>query len=220
VGAQLRGAIPIGDKGQHVTYSVFAANGPGSVDGTGTAGQLDTGGNVGITFDGKNANLHGGLGWGGRMGYFLPIKPQYDVEVGFSGMSSSWDDAGNRNFTAGIADLAMHLGPAVEIKGEYIHTWVGTDDQGTITPNGWWVQAGYKLSGLNLNVPALNNFELVGRYDTVTDGLGTRTNRGTAGAVYYLTNTLWLEGDYEWTVNHGPNPAPATSLIFQISYGF
>jgi len=220
IGMQLRGAIPITETGQSLTYSVFAANGPGSLDGTGAAGQLDTGGNVGITLEGNNANLHGGLGWGGRIGYFHPFKPNYDFELGLSSMTSSWDNADKRQFTAGAVDLAIHLGPAVEVKGEYAYTWVGTDDKGTLNPNGWWVQAGYKLSGIAPGVPYVKDLELVGRYDTVSDGLGTRTNRKTVGAVYYLTNTLWLEGDYEFASNHGPNPIPNNSLIFQLSYGF
>jgi hypothetical protein len=135
-------------------------------------------------------------------------------------MSSPWDNAGRRQYSAGVVDWSVHVGPSVEVKGEYMHTWVETDDLGTITPRGWWVQAGYKLAGLKLGVPYIDKLELVGRYDTVNDGLGTRINRGTVGAVYYVTNTLWLEGDYEFTDNHGPNPAPDNSLIFQISYGF
>ncbi len=220
VGVQLRGAIPVGDKGQAVTYSAFVVNGPGSVDGSGRADQLDLGGNVGLTSDGRFANLHGGAGEGGRIAIFWPWKPTYDLEVGVSGMSSPWDNAGKRQYNALVTDWALHVGPSVEVKGEYMNTWVGTDDAGTITPHGWWLQAGYKLAGLKLNVPYLDKLELVGRYDTVNDGLSTRTNRGTVGAVYYVTNTLWLEGDYEFTSNHGPNPAPDDSLLFQISYGF
>lgn len=220
IGMQVRGAIPTGEKGASLHYSVFAANGPGSMDGSGRAGQLDTGGNVGISLAGNPANQHGGMGYGGRIAYFYPWKAQHDLEFGLSGMSSPWDNAGNRNYSAGVVDVAMHFGPSVEIKGEYIHSWYGTDDMGTIKPNGWWVQAGYKLAGLNPKLAVLNNVELIGRYDTVSDGMGTRTNRGTVGAVYYLTNTLWLEGDYEWSRSRGPNPAPSNQLIFQLSYGF
>ena len=220
VGAQLRGAIPIGEKGGSLNYSVFTANGPGSLDGSGRAGQLDLGGNVGFTLAGNTANQHGGMGYGGRIGYFYPWKAQHDVEIGISGMSSPWDNAGNRNYSAGVVDLAMHFGPSVEIKGEYIHSWYGTDDMGTIKPNGWWVQGGYKLAGLNPSSTFLKDLELIGRYDTINDGMGTRTNRGTVGAVYYLTNTLWLEGDYEWSRSRGPNPAPSNQIIFQLSYGF
>ena len=220
VGVELRGAIPLGEKGPSLTYSAFVVNGPGSVDGSGRADQLDLGGNVGFTSDGRFANLHGGAGEGGRLALFLPWKPLYDLEVGISGMSSPWDDKGRRQYSAGVVDLAVHVGPSVEVKGEYMNTWVGTDNAGTITPRGWWVQGGYKFAGLAPNVPYLNKLELVGRYDTVNDGLGTRTHRGTVGTVYYVTNTLWLEGDYEFTSNHGPNPAPDESLLFQISYGF
>jgi hypothetical protein len=220
VGVQIRGAIPIGQKGGSLTYAVFTANGPGSLDGSGRAGQLDLGGNVGLTLAGNTANNHGGMGYGGRIGYFYPWKPQHDVEIGISGMSSPWDNAGNRNYSAGVADVAMHFGPNVEIKGEYIHSWYGTDDMGTIKPSGWWVQGGYKLAGIAPSATFVKDVEIVGRYDTISDGMGTRTNRGTIGAVYYLTNTLWLEGAYEWSRSRGPNPAPSDQVIFQLSYGF
>ena len=220
VGAQLRGGIPVGETGASVTYSGFVANGPGSVDGSGRADQLDLGGNVGLTSDGRTANLHGAAGEGGRVAIFWPWKPLYDVEVGLSGMSSPWDNASRRRYSALVADWALHFGSSIEVKGEYMNTWVGTDNAGTITPHGWWVQGGYKLAGLKLGMPYIDKLELIGRYDTVNDDLGSRTNRGTVGAVYYLTNTLWLEGDYEFTSNHGPNPAPDDSLLFQISYGF
>src|SRR3984893_2599067 len=216
VGVQLRGGIPLGEKGASLTYSGFVVNGPGSVDGSGMAGQLDLGGNVGLTSDGRFANLHGGAGEGGRIAIFWPWKPLYDVEVGVSGMSSPWDNKSMRRYNALVADWALHFGPYVEVKGEYMNTWVGTDNLGTIDPDGWWIQAGYKLSGLKLNVPYLDKLELVGRYDTVDDGLGSRTKRGTVGGVYYLTNTLWLEGDYEFASEHGPtSAAPDNSLLFQ-----
>lgn len=220
VGVQLRGAIPIGDKGPSVTYSAFVINGPSSVNGSGNADQLDLGGNVGLTSDDRFANLHGGAGEGGRLAVFWPWKSQYDLEVGVSGMSSPWDNAGRRQYSALVADWALHLSPYVEVKGEYMNTWVGTDDSGTITPRGWWIQGGYKFAGLKLDIPYLDKFELVGRYDRVDDGLGSRTSRGTVGGVYYVTNTLWLEGDYEFTTNHGPIRLPDDSLLFQVSYGF
>src|SRR5262249_44878049 len=53
VGVQLRGAIPIGNQGPSVTYSLFVDNGVSSIDGTGNADQLDLGGNVGLTSDGR-----------------------------------------------------------------------------------------------------------------------------------------------------------------------
>jgi hypothetical protein len=218
-GVQLRGAVPIGESGQLVNYSVYGANGPGSADGTGNANALDLDGNVGIKSDGTFGNLHGGPSGGGRVGWFLPLKPHYDLELGVSGQSGQWDDAGQRLWSAAVFDAALHISPYLEIKGEYINTWVETDDLGTLQPRGWWVQAGYKLAGLNQDLPLINNIELVGRYDTFKDGMGTSTDRYTAGFVYYFTNTLLFEGDYEVLKSNDPNQAH-NEVIFQLSYGF
>lgn len=240
LGAQLRGAVPVGDGGQMLTYSAYGVNGPSSVDGTGNSGSLDLGGNVGMlsgattfprqygyglpgtTFS-SLGNLHSNPSGGGRFGWFIPWKPHYDLELGVSGQSGEWNDLGN-NWSAVVLDAALHVSPYVEIKGEYINTWVDTSDLGTIRPNGWWVQAGYKLSGLNLDLPLINNVEVVGRYDRSNDALtpSTKTDRYTAGFVYYFSNTLLFEGDYEWLHSAGPNANifPSNELLFQLSYGF
>ncbi|MGO8927436.1 MAG: hypothetical protein ACLQU3_11170 [Limisphaerales bacterium] len=232
LGAQLRGAIPVGNSGQMVTYSVYGVNGPSSTDGSGSSGSLDLGGNVGIlnnsayadtTTYGSLGNLHSNPSGGGRIGWFYPLKAHYDLELGLSGQSGEWDDLGDY-WSAFVVDAALHVGPYVEVKGEYISSWVDTTDLGTIHPNGWWVQAGYKLSGLNLDLPLINNLELVGRYDTSNDALipNTTIDRYTAGFVYYFSNTLLFEGDYEWLHSAGfnANQVPSTELLMQLSYGF
>jgi hypothetical protein len=227
-GVQLRGSIPVGQSGAMFTYSAYGVNGPGSVDGSGNADQLDLGGNVGIQSDGNTGNLHTNPSGGGRLAFFLPFEPHYDVEVGVSGQSGEWDNAGNQNWSALVIDGAVHVSPYFEVKGEYINTWYGTDNMGRVHPQGGWVQAGYKLAGLNLDVELplikINNIELVGRYDLADDGikqdLSTNSNRETVGFVYYLTNTLWFEGDYEWLQSHGPNKLPSRDYVFQLSYGF
>jgi hypothetical protein len=227
-GVQLRGSIPVGQSGAMFTYSAYGANGPGSVDGSGNADQLDLDGNVGIKSDGNIGNLHTNPSGGGRLAFFLPFEPHYDVEVGVSGQSGEWDNAGNQNWSALVIDGAVHVSPYFEVKGEYINTWYGTDNMGRVHPQGGWVQAGYKLAGLNLDVELplikISNIELVGRYDLADDGmkqdLSTNTNRETVGFVYYLTNTLWFEGDYEWLQSHGPNKLPSRDYVFQLSYGF
>jgi hypothetical protein len=81
------------------------------------------------------------------------------------------------------------------------------------------VQAGYKLAGLKQNLPLISNVELVGRYDILRDGIGLRVDRYTAGFVYYFTNTLLFEGDYEFLQSNDPNMAH-NELLFQLSYGF
>jgi len=218
VGAMLRGAVPLGQTGSSVNYSVWGVNGPSSADGTGNADQLDLGGNVGLRSDNAVANLHGHPSGGARVGWFRPFKPHYDLELGLSGQSGEWDDAGRHLWSAGVVDASVHLGANLEVKGEYIRSWYGTDDHGNVRPEGWWVQAGYKLAGLNLEWPVINNLELVNRYDTIHDGLGTRTRRDSLGFVYYLSNTLLFEGDYEFL--HSNDPSQKDQFILQLSYGF
>ena len=53
----------------------------------------------------------------------------------------------------------------------------------------------------------MNDIELVSRYDAMNDGQGTKTDRVTLGFVYYITNTLLFEGDYEWLYSRGPSGA-------------
>jgi hypothetical protein len=219
-GIQFRGAFPIGSPGQTLTYSVYAANGPSSSDGTANHDQLDLGGNVGIKGDGGFGNLHATPGAGGRIGWFKPWKAHYDLEIGLSGQSGPWDDADQHRWSAGVIDAALHLGSNIEMKGEYIQTWVETSDEGTQHPHGWWVQGGFRLAGLNLDVPFLNNLELVGRYDTKHDSaMSIHTDRYTLGYVYYFSNTLLFEGDYEFW--HSNDPEENHNLfVFQLSYGF
>jgi len=218
VGAELRGAVPLGTAGKFINYSVYGVNGPSSSDGTGDAGSLDLGGNVGLRSDGVVANLHGNPSGGGRLGLFMPFKPHYDLELGISGQSGEWDDAGTHLWSAGVLDAALHLGPNFEAKGEYIISRYGSDDSGNIHQEGWFVQAAYKLAGLNLELPIINNLELVGRYDWLHDGLGQRTRRYTVGYVYYFTNTLLFEGDYEFLDSN--DPTQVNQFVFQLSYGF
>ncbi len=232
LGAQLRGAIPVGNNGQMLTYSAYGVNGPSSMDGSGNSSALDLGGNVGIlnnsvygstTTFGSLGNLNSNPSGGGRIGWFYPLKAHYDLELGVSGQNGEWNTLGNQ-WSALVMDAALHVSPYVEVKGEYINTWVDTTDLGTIRPHGWWIQGGYKLSGLNLDLPLINNLELVVRYDEENDALAPSTSidRYTAGFVYYFSNTLLFEGDYEWLHSSGPNASavPSNEMLFQLSYGF
>lgn len=215
LGAQLRGAWSVGQSGQMLTYSIYGVNGPSSSSATGTAfpGDLDLAGNVG-----SSPNWHDNPSGGGRIGWFIPWAVHYDLELGISGQSGEWSDDGSHLWSAGVLDFALHLGPYLEAKGEYINTWVGTD-AGNIHPQGVWVQGSYKLAGLKQNLPLINNAELVARYDNVDDSQGTRTDRYTVGCVYYLSNTLQLKGDYEFLDSHGPNALPPTLFVVELSYG-
>ena len=223
IGAQLRGAFPIGYDGQALTYAVYGVNGPSSSTlGSGNASDLDLEGNVG-----SDPNWHSNPSGGGRIGWFLPWGLHDDVELGVSGQNGEWTSSGQL-WSAAVLDAAIHLGPYFEAKGEYINTWVQTSDLGTINPNGVWVQTSYKLAGLKKDFPIINNLELVARYDYDNDenlygaGAGTETDRFTSGFVYYFTDTLLFEGDYEWYRVYGPNPNgyPPSLFVLQLSYGF
>ena len=223
VGAQLRGAVSLGTSGQSLTYSIYGVNGPGSADGTGNAAQIDlAGGNVGFRSGAENnaiGNLHGSPSGGARVGWFFPYRPHYDLELGISGQSGEWDNAGSHLWSAGVFDASLHLGPFFEAKGAYIRTKYGSDDLGTINPEGWWAQAGYKLAGLNLDLPLVNNLEMTARYDSFQDGMGAQMTRDTVGYVYYLSNVLLFEGDYEFL--HGNDLGQkGDTILFQLSYGF
>ena len=219
VGVQLRGGVPLGEAGQSLAYSAFVVNGPSSMDGTATSTNLDLLGNVGIQNNGNFGNLHGNPSAGGRVGWFHPFKAGTDLELGLSGQSGTWDDADQHLWSAGVFDAALHITPYFEAKGEYIYTWQSTSDRSTIYPKGWWIQASYKLAGLNLELPLVNNLELVGRYDTFNDAVGTHADRYTLGYVYYFSNTLLFEGDYEFRNSNNSDLAHNT-LLFQVSYGF
>jgi hypothetical protein len=219
-GAQLRGAVPLGHSGQMISYAAYAANGPSSVDGLDTAASLDLGGNVGLLNNGKTGNLHSAPSGGGRVGWFYRWSAHHDLEIGISGQTGEWDDAGNHYWSAGVLDAALHWGPNFELKGEFINSWYGTGDLGVLHPWALWAQAGYKLAGLNLNLPVISDLELIGRFDKENDSQGTSTDRYTVGYLYYITDTLWFEGDYEFIHSRGPNALPPNFLVLQVSYGF
>jgi hypothetical protein len=217
VGAELRGGVPLGESGSLFNYTIYGVNGPGSSDGTGNADALDVDGNIGVWNDGSTQNLHRDPVGGGRVAWFMPFKPHYDVELGLSAQSGQWNNS--HNYTAGVFDGSLHLGPNFETKGEYVMTRYGSDDHGMVSQHGWWVQSGYKLAGLNLDCSLLNNTELVGRYDSFHDGLNSVIQRYTVGYVYYITGALLFEGDYEFISDIDPTQ-PKSQLILQMSYGF
>ena len=201
VGIQLRGAVPLGECGDMFTYAVYGNNGPGSTQ-TNTIALQNT---IDLTSGNVNfPNPHPDPSGGGRIGWFHNWKAHTDLELGVSGQYGQWDNSGNQIWSALVLDYALHISPYFEAKGEYVNTWQGTDDVGIIHPHGWWLQAGSKLAGFNLDFPLVNDLEPVA-----------------AGFVYYFSNTLLFEGDYEWVHSSGPaGNAVSPGFIAQLSYGF
>jgi hypothetical protein len=120
---------------------------------------------------------------------------------------------------AGVFDASLHLGSFLEAKGEFIQTSYGSDDLGLIRPQGWWLQAGYKLAGLNLDFPGINNLELVGRWEGMQDGIAVTSRRYCVGYVYYVSNTLLFEGNYQFLRGNAASQ-PGDQFILQLSLGF
>jgi hypothetical protein len=75
------------------------------------------------------ANLHSNPSGGARVGFFYPFKPHVDLELGLSGQSGEWDDAGKHLWSAAVVDASVHLGSFFEAKGEYIKSSYGSDAQ-------------------------------------------------------------------------------------------
>ena len=120
-------------------------------------------------------------------------------------------------------DASLHLGANFELKGEYIHTGTGaTTSERSIRKDGG-CRRDIRWPGLNLDLPFINNLELVNRYDRIHDGLGNRSQRYTIGYIYYLSNTLLFEGDYEFLHSNDPiaaqpTPVPAFLWVLRPSY--
>ena len=140
VGVPLRGAMPVGQSGQSLTYSVYVVNGPlggwhgnaTTMNGGNTIPDLDLNGNIGVNADGSSGNLHGKPSGGGRIGWFYPWKPHNDLELGFSGQTGEWANTGSQLWSAAVIDAALHISPYFEAKGEYINSWVQTTNAGTL----------------------------------------------------------------------------------------
>ena len=169
------------------------------------------------------ANEHSAVSGGGRLGWFFPLKPNYDLELGISGQTGPWNNSGGQHWSADSCAMPLctsapisNLRANISIHGGRPPTWapLRRGAGGSRGPTSW------QALNQNLNLPFVNNLELVSRFDWVDDGLGTRTQRETAGYVYYLTNTLLLEGDYEWSHTRGPHAGSSNKWVFQLSYGF
>lgn len=212
IGVQARGAFDLGQQSQ-LTYALYGVNGPG--DGGGDA----------LIFN-NGSSLNGRPSGGGRVALFHYWKPQQDVELGVSGQSGPWSADGNQLYSVVAVDAAVHLGPYVECRGEYMNTWQETADQGTLEAGGWWAQVAYELAGLNLDWPVVNNLEGVFRYSGESntrdeDGNFIRghINQCALGLIYHFTNTLLVKGSYEFNDSNIPD-LNHNALTFQAVFGF
>jgi hypothetical protein len=209
IGVQARGGLHICDP-VVLTYAVYLVNGPGDDD----AGNVVF--NNGADF---NKNPSGG----GRLAVFYPWEAYHDIEVGVSGQTGAWSNDGELLWSALAVDGALHLTQYAEFRGEYIKTWQETAGGPTLDRDGWWAQVAYKLAGLNLELPMVNNLEAVFRYSGVSLPTG-HANQYALGLIYHVTNTLLVKGAYVFgqsnTVDADGNSLDRNQLTLQFVYGF
>jgi hypothetical protein len=212
IGVQARGAFDVGAQSQ-MTYAAYVANGPGD------------GGSDQLIFD-NGSSVNGIPNGGGRLAVFHYWKPQHDIELGLSGQTGPWSENGHQLYSVIAVDATLHLGPYVECRGEYMDTWQETSDRGTLEAGGWWAQVAYKLAGLDLDWPVVNNLEAVFRYcgesntrDEDGNFIHGHINQYALGLIYHITNTLLAKGSYEFN-DSSISDYDYNALTFQAVYGF
>jgi hypothetical protein len=215
IGVQARGAFHVCDP-VTMTYALFLGNGPGN----------NGPGNLPAFNEGASAN--GDPTGGGRIALFYPWAAHDDIEIGVSGQTGPYSTGGKQLWSVFAVDAALHLSPNFEARGEFIQTWQENNGLSTTDRAGWWTQAAYKLAGLNLEWPMINNVEAVFRVGEEHQQ-GGHVYEYDLGLNYHVTNTLILKGAYsffESNLHNFVNPDGDTvdlnknEFTFQAAYGF
>lgn len=215
LGVQLRGGIP--HRGSYWSYAAFAVNGPGHKTTTSGSGDTATTTET-LSFDSAENQNHS-RGFGGKVGYFVPLADTCSLELGYSEETGKWDSEDDLKWKARVGDARLRLTEAGELRGEYIYT---TEEMltGTIHPKGWWVQAAYSLLGLGSTVPCINKTELVARYSQVDADQGDGAVKQTAlGVNYHVASTFVVKTDYEFNIADTAEDA-RDQFNVQVAYGF
>ena len=224
VGAQIRGAIPIGST--VVEYSLFGANAPRLI----TEGDLETLGT--LEFDNFD-NADGHIAFGGHVG-FLPI-PQ--VEIGY-GIEHSTVGPRNHSVNADLQSVDLNVVDDSELLKGLINfraQWVwsniasytydadGSQGFGPLNfsnhRNGGYVQLSYRPSRVD---HFCKDLEPVVRFDLLnqrgTPG-GYEEKRWTVGLDYWLTPSTVFKAAYEWDSKSNGFPRQ-NAFMLQVATGF
>ena len=132
VGAQLRGAVPVGESG--TVAHLCRLRGQRAVSGTAAATPLRWIGGNRL----RNLDLSGNVGVNAVAIRHAPIPAAAAASAGFTRgnritilnwvFRPDWQWAIREPSVVGaVVDAALHIGPYFEVKGEYINTWVETD---------------------------------------------------------------------------------------------
>jgi hypothetical protein len=157
LGLQARGGIQWGVEGQDVDYTAWVGNGPNFDFPL-----------VGSAFADNNisTNTHS-KSFGGRLRFYpFPVDSNFGrLELGVSTYDGKWLDG--LWFTSWGVDTNYILGN-LEVRGAYVETHRQMPEQENAdNRQGWYVQAGYQLAGLNISRiidPFVHRLEPLVRY--------------------------------------------------------
>ncbi|MBI3795789.1 MAG: hypothetical protein HY268_02330 [Deltaproteobacteria bacterium] len=218
LGAQVRGAIPLGyGEGTRAEYSLYMTNGPRFASDE-----------RGAFFEANNTDQNRAKGYGARIGVdLLPYDAGMGrLRLGASTFDGQWSSHNKLWFTSWGLDAVYQNGP-LALRGEYLQTRRAMptsipDDKG----EGWYIQAAYLLQAVP--VPYLNHTELIVRYS------GQNQNALTADALAegFLRNPrlvafgldYWIAPSVVWKLEYDRDlPAKArdsNALLTQFAVGF
>ncbi len=219
-GAQIRGAIPLGEAAK-TTYALWMTNGPGLNTDATNAGTLD--------FD-RTTDANNHKAFGGRVALF-PIP---EVEVGYStefarvgalGTAFSKVDAYVQGMDVSYVHDSAALKGAVDLKSEWLWSHVQPINYGTNGGRfrndrwGGYVQAAYRPT---FGDAIIRKLEPVVRFDMINQPDAAPNNqdeeRFTFGVNYHLSSRAVLKAAYEADELHGgkhPN-----TVLAQVAVGF
>lgn len=226
VGAQIRGAVPLGS--MKLGYAFYAANAP--MLNTDPATGAEQGKFEFDNFD--NVGRH--IAYGGRLG-FLPIP---ELEFGY-GLQYSEVNPGPERVNSllhsvdasFIKDSASLMG-ALNLKAQWVWSQVGsyTYDPGATRGgpfafknyrDGGYAQIAYRptrvTNGFVKNLEPVFRFDVLHQNRTLT---GVDERRYTMGLNYWLGPSTVLKVAYEIDKQKGPNAGPYDALLFQFATGF
>ena len=224
LGAQIRGAIPIGST--VVEYALFGANAPSLV----TSGDRETLGT--LQYDNFN-NTDGHIAFGGHVG-FIPI-PQVEIGYGIEhstvGPRGSGVNANLQSVDLNVVDDSELLKGLLNFRAQWVWSDVGSytyDADGSQgsgplsfknSRNGGYVQLSYRPSRLD---NFCKDLEPVVRFDLQnqrgTPG-GYEERRWTVGLDYWLTPSTVFKVAYEWDSKSNGFPGQ-NAFMLQVATGF
>lgn len=229
VGAQIRGAIPVGST--KLNYAFFVANANALNTDTNSVAPNELGTFTYDNFD--NAGKH--IAVGGRVGFF-PI-PELELGYGFQFANVAPPQSGKVNSLIQSVDLSYvrdseRLKGIINFKAQYVWSHTGRfayDPDGSIggpfnfnnNRHGGYVQLAYRPSRVSNGF--IKNLEHVIRYDRLSQArtvTGTDETRYSIGLNYWFGPSSVLKIAYEIDHQSGPNADRHNGMLLQFATGF